>query len=177
MIQIKGISIKNLLSEYTLKEFQDISDIMNNAELEYIEKYIDILTYLGITDDVLDELTDDDLFDAIKELTRENDLDLALTKELEINGKTYVAYEDSFKLKAKDLALIEKWAKVGGSSYITKSIAVIFKEKGVSDHYNPQYLESKFKQFENVKMNLVYGYIGHIIEKIVKKIEILYGAK
>lgn len=175
MIDIQGFSMKNKLSEFTLKEFSEITVIMNNTELLHIERYLNIMETLGVSDEILNKLTDDELLNIIKNFGIDEELEKIMNSTLEIDGIEYVAYTDEFKMRAKDLALIEKYAAQGDEDYVIKAIATIFKSSVTNNHYDQAHLEFKFKAFENVELKLVYGYIPHIIEKIIRKIEAMNG--
>lgn len=177
MIKIKDFELKSELNEFTLFELDTITKILNDDKLDYIDKYLSIFELLNMPEDILDNLSNDELFDTIKNFIADRNVNNNLTKEIEIDGYIYKAYDgDEFILKAKDVAKIENLTKQSGYFSFLEAIAVIFKREDLSktEHYEPAHIKYKMKLFKDIDASLVYPYLIYITEKLSKKIEILY---
>lgn len=169
MIKYKDVEIKNNIKEFTIREFEEISAILNNESLENVEKYMDVLEKLGIHSNLLNEMTDDEFFELISKF--EMTTDLTLTPKFEHEGHTYVAYEEEFKLGVKALSIIEKAIAKNPNKYLAKTLAVIFKRSDLSggEHYVDTHLKSKEKIFQELPATLAYPYLVYVVEKINNK--------
>ena len=60
MIKIKfgeeSYEIKNTIREITIFDFENISEILENDNLNYIEKWLEILKYLGVSEECIKSL-------------------------------------------------------------------------------------------------------------------------
>ncbi len=54
MIEVLGRQIANKMNEITIEEFEKISNIHNNSELDNIEKQIKVFEVVGIEEDEWD---------------------------------------------------------------------------------------------------------------------------
>ena len=109
MIKIKfgeeSYEIKNKRYEITIGEFEDLSNIYNDNEKGIVERWSDILVYLGASREVVDEF---DMFDFrniisnIKLFEDETNM-FDIIKEIEIDGKKYISYDEKFKLTVKEI--------------------------------------------------------------------------
>jgi len=61
MINVKGYEMKSSLTEWTLGEYEKISKVLSSDD-DYIDKYISVLEILGVPNDILDSLNDDEFF-------------------------------------------------------------------------------------------------------------------
>jgi hypothetical protein len=167
-----GTEIRTALSEMTIEEFDKISNIMNDQELMAIEKYLDIMNVLGVDDKVLEELTDTELFAIIKSFG-EYEYENNLVKSVEIEGYNYVAYlGDTFSLKAKDMALIEKAIK-SGKNFYANLIAIIFKREDLSntEHWSPAHIKHKIGLFKNMQADTFYPYVIAITQRLNSRLQ------
>lgn len=174
MKQIGDFNLKTDINEFTLIEFEGTMDILNKKELDSIDKYLSIFELLGMPEEISDKLDEEEFFKIIEMMKFDQKMEAGkeLIKEITIDGYVYEAYEgDEYKLKIKDLALIESCIKKNGLKYLVESIAIIFKRKDLSrtEHYAPAHIKHKMELFKNVNAMLVYPYIIYIAEKIFKK--------
>lgn len=169
MIEYKGHSFKNSISEFTIKEFEEISAILNDEELEQVEKYMEVFEKLGIPTQVVDEMSDDDFFYLIRQFDLKSSM--ALSPAVEIEGHLYVAHDGEFKMRVKDLSLIEKAVAKNPNKCLARVMAVIFKREDLSrvEHYTEAHLKHKEKLFEKQPAVLAYPYLVHVIENLNKK--------
>lgn len=169
MINVRGKEVKNQFDELTVKEFETISNILKNNNLDYIDKYLTIFEIIGLGEET-DNITTDELVDLIKQLefsTIEN----VFTKEVEINGFKYVAYSgDEFKMLAKDFSLIENWVN-NNDNYMARVLAIIFKREDLSkiEHYTEAHLKLKTTLFENLLIKDYISYMLYIDNSVIKK--------
>lgn len=173
MIDIKGFSLKNSLNEFTIDEFEKVTAILNREDYDNIEKYIQALLYLGLPEEILDELNDDEFFEIIKAFTFTEELG-ELTPRIIIDGYHYVAYEgETFNLKIKDLSLIEKAVIQKPEAYLSRAMAIIFKRDDLTrvEHYTEAHIVEKTKLFKKQNASLAYPYLLHITQKLKQKIE------
>jgi hypothetical protein len=175
MIKIKDFEMKSEITEYTLFEFEQISLALNDTTLDYVDKYLKIFEILNVPEEIVDDIDTDQLVTIIKDFNKlqpENNL----IKSFELDGYEYVAYDgDDFKLKIKDLALIENYVKKSGHLKPTEVIAILFKRNDLSktEHYTPAHIKYKIELFKNLNCALVYPYIIYLGEKLVKKLTLL----
>lgn len=172
MLKVGTFEMKSEISEYTLFEFEQISNTLNDESLDYIDKYLKIFEILNVPEEIVDELDDTEFFNIIKSFNQETPSQ-ELTKEIEVNGYTYTAYEgDTFKLKLKDLAIIENLIKKSGKMNATEIIAVLFKRNDLTkkEHYEPAHIKYKKELFKDIPVSLVFPYFVYLGEKLVKKI-------
>ncbi len=106
MIEILGKQIPNQLNELTIQQFEDITEIHNDSSLDIIEKHIKVFELLGVSEDEMVEADVD--FETFKKYVQEfnQKTDASIIKEVEIDGYTYKAYEEEFKLSVKDMKVI-----------------------------------------------------------------------
>jgi hypothetical protein len=173
MINVKEYPLRNSLNEFTIQEFEKVTAILNREDLESVEKYMEALLYLGLPEEILDELSDDEFFKIIAAFTFTEET-AELRPRVEIGSHTYVAYEgESFTLKVKDLSLIEKAVMKRPEAYLSRAMAIIFKREDLTrtEHYAEAHLEEKTKLFQKENATLAYPYLIHITQKLRQKIE------
>lgn len=175
MIKIYDCEIKTSLNEFSLKEFEDITAIKNSNQYEDdIDKYIKILEYLKVQTEIIDKIDFDLFLDIVKAFNDGGLESRDMTPIITIDGYNYIAYTDEeFKLKLKDLSIIQKYIKADNNKWIVKTIATIFKREDLSDieNYEPAHIEYKCKLFGDIDVKLVIGYVFYIHEKIANKIK------
>lgn len=173
-----GTEIRTSLKEMNIKEFEKISDIMNDNTKLSIEKYIDILEALGTPEEVINQITDDELFAIIKDFGNyeyEDTLPQAVQAE---DGYYYEAYPigGEFVLKAIDMAKIEKAFKSSKDTFST-IVATVFKRSDLTnkEHYADAHIKHKKSIVKNWNAAHFYPYIVYLTKKVnanlSKKIE------
>lgn len=175
MITVREAEIKSNVLEYTLGEFEVLSKILNNEDLEYIDKYLEIFRRLGIDESVINDLDDNEFFEIVKSLNEKIDIPKEMIKSIEIKGYMYSAYSgDEFKLMIKDLSKIENCIK-SGKDYLTEAIAIIFKRDDLSstEHYIKEHIEYKKSLFKELPVAQFMPYIVYIAEKMALKVKMI----
>jgi hypothetical protein len=177
-IEIEGLEpfeVKTKMTEFTLKEFENISTILNDKNIDSVDKYLNILERLNTPEEILDELDSEEFLKIVETFTSDKVENTELTRTIQVDGYTYEAYPEGkeFKLKARDFGLIENAIKKNPNKYVLDVIAIIFKRTDLSrtEHYTNGHIKQKKKLFANQTADLYYPYIGFIHDKISKKIK------
>lgn len=180
MIEIKGYQIKNTLVEMTIAEYEKITSILNNEELLNIERYMECLVQLGLPESALDEMSDEEFFEAISSFNlKDGEKKLSLVKSIIIDGSYYDAYTgDQFVLKVKDLSLIEKAVTNTPDAFLAQAMAIIFRKRGKLPihHYDPANLKEATELFANQSAALAFPYLIYITEKLKNKLQSVIAA-
>lgn len=163
MIEVFGRNIANKMNEITIDEFEKISAIHNNKELDNIEKQIKVFEIVGVEEDEWDD------FKYFVEKTKEFNTDNYDKKdpigEIEIDGFTYKA---EFKLSVKDTKLIEKMIVKENKHSVSDIMALMFKRTDLSntEHYDTAHLKHKAKLFRTQPAEIAIPYITFVTETI-----------
>ena len=163
MIEIFGRNIANKMNEITVEEFEKISAIHNDKELDNIEKQIKVFEVVGVEEDEWDD------FNYFVEKTKEfnsNNLDnKEPVFEVEIDGYTYKA---ELRLSVKDTKLIEKIIVKENKHSVSDILALMFKRTDLSntEHYDNAHLKHKSKLFRTQPAELAIPYITFVTETI-----------
>lgn len=167
--------MKTLPNEINVKEFQEIVKLQNdfNGDFNY---YLDTFGVLGLSETFLDAIDDKTLYMLIGDFQEDFNLKKnVFTKSIEIDGYKYTAYEDTFKLGARDLANIENEMIKDPNGWITYALAIIFKREDLTpvEHKANAHIKLKEKLFKSVTMDIALPYIFYIAESYVSNIKIL----
>lgn len=171
-------SIKQRMNEFTIGEFEIIANIINDANLDKIDKYSQIFVALGIPQEVIDDMNTSDFFELIKLFALIEETDYTLSekaKSIEIKGRTYESYSgDEFVMNVKQMKLIEKHVKTNPINYISYVMAIIFKDTELTnnEHYVDAHIKHKASLFrENVTVNLALPFIGFFSAELLANIQ------
>ena len=95
-----------------------------------------------------------------------------LVSSLEIDGYTYVAFEEKFKLSVKDTKHIEKIMNSKHKGYISELLAVLFKRTDLTkvEHYSDAHIKLKAKLIRELKAEIAVPYLVEIGQKLSKHI-------
>jgi len=163
MIEVLGRQIANKMNEINIEEFEKISAIHNDKELDNIEKQIKVFEVVGIEEDEWDD------FNYFVEKTKEFNTDNYEKKEpigeIEIDGYTYKA---ELKLSVKDTKLIEKMIVKENKHSVSEIMALMFKRTDLSnvEHYDSAHLKHKAKLFRLQPAEIAIPYITFVTETI-----------
>jgi len=171
----KEYEIKNEAKELLVGEFEVLSAILNDEGKDEVASYIKVFTELGIPEEVIDSMDYDDFEKVITQLNLSDVLEKEYKQEIVIDGYTYVSYTgDDFKLKVKDMSLIEIFVKNNPNKYIGELLAVLFKRTDLSkvEHYDKEHLKHKAKLFrENVTADIAIPFIVYFSDKLIKNVK------
>ena len=168
MIKIREFEVKNTVNELTVEEFQKIASILNDTNLSRIFKWMDIFTYLGLPEDVLDEMGNDEFTEAVKLWNDTPRFEGDLIAKLEVDGRTYVAHEGEYSVKVRDLKHLERKVNESPTNYMAYWLAVIFKDEQLTknEHYDSAHLRHKEKLFKEQPAAVALPYVTFIAKEI-----------
>lgn len=174
MVEIRGYQIKNDIAELTLEQFEKVSKILNDEELDKFEKWADVFIFLGVPVSEVNDMEFDEFVNYVKVFNDTQAInDIPMTQEFELDGYTYRAYEDEFKLKVRDLKMIEKAMGKDNTNYFARLMAIIFKRTDLTnaEHYENAHLKHKEKLFKDLNATLVVPYIVAVSRKLISQNE------
>jgi hypothetical protein len=171
MVTILGFEVPNQLNELTVQQFETITTIHADPELDAIDKHLQVFEFLGVPTIKWDDVEIEEFKELVKSF---NDLSgkPELVNTLEIDGYTYTAFEDQFKLSVKDTKYIEKIMHSKHKGYISELLAVLFKRTDLTkvEHYSDAHIKLKAKLIRELKAELAVPYLVEIGQKLSKHI-------
>lgn len=180
MIQIKHgeniYDVKNLTTELLVKEFEEITYILNNKKLHTIERWSRVFKYLGVPEETIDNFDTTDFIELIKEYNLTTVLDTTITKEIEIDGWVYSAYDEKFKLTVRETALIENYIHKNDNKYIGELLAIVYKKQGIESslHFDTSHIAYKAKLIrENITADVAIPLINFLSKRLIKDFDII----
>lgn len=167
MIKIFEREIPNKMDELTIEQFEKVTEITNNQELDNIDRYIKIFEYFGVKESEWDDNDVDlsEFIEKVKEFNSNNYENNEAIESIELEGYTYVA---QMKLSVKDTKMIEKLITRKTSHWISDLMALMFKRTDLSstEHYAEAHLKHKAKLFKQLKAEIAVPYLVFVTEKI-----------
>lgn len=163
MIEVFGRNIANKMNEINIEEFEKISAIHNNKELDNIEKQIKIFEIVGVEEDEWDDFSY--FVEKTKEFNTDNYDAKPPVEEIEIDGYTYKA---EMRLSVKDTKLIEKMIVKENKHSVSEIMALMFKRTDLSntEHYDSAHLKHKAKLFKTQPAEIAIPYLTYVTETI-----------
>lgn len=174
MVTILDKTIPNQLTELTIQQFEDITTIHADKELDVIEKYLKIFELFKISEDEFENTSFEDFKMYVKQFNTIHGKP-KMKKSIMINGYKYVAVTDKkFKLSVKDTKFIEKILNKKNRGYISEMLSVLFKRDDLSkvEHYDAAHLKFKAHLIKDLKAEIALPYIIEINEKVTKSINV-----
>ena len=170
MITILGRDIPNHLDELTIEQFEVITELSNNKELDAVDKHLQIFASLGIPES---EFHDVDVADFIEYTNAFNtipEVDYPTISQIELAGYSYTA---ELKMTVRDTKLIEKIAIAKPKGYISDVLAVFFKRDDLTpaEHYADAHIKHKANLFKKLKANIAIPYLMFIATKINHQVD------
>lgn len=175
MINIRDNNFITQISEMTVEQFSKATSIFNDDSKLNIEKYLEVIEALGTSSEVIDSLTNEELFEIIADFSKETKIfnaDAELPRTITCKGWTYEAYSEGeeFKIKARDLALIEKAISKREDFYQTL-LSILFKDPSlVNETYNKSHLEYKKSLFSTLPAQPYLKYLLEVSTIISTKV-------
>jgi len=167
MIKIFEREIPNKMDELTIEQFEKVTEITNNKELDNIERYIKIFEYFGVKESEWDDndVELSDFIEIVKEFNSNNYEKKEPISSIELDGYTY---EAKMKLSVKDTKMIEKLINRKSHNWISDLLALMFKRTDLSqtEHYTDAHLKYKSKLFKQLKAEIAVPYLVFVTEKI-----------
>lgn len=180
-IQETTYKIRNQIDELTIGEFETISGIMNNTDMNNIEKWTEVFAFLGIPKDVIESFDSFAMIEIIKEFTIfDNKLEMNYQTELTLNGEVYYASFNNGvpSITVKEIRLIEDHIVKNPHKYLSYMLAVIYKRKDLDKNitYDKSHISFKMDLIrKNVKADVAMPYVKFIANKLVKDYEFITG--
>jgi hypothetical protein len=170
MITILGREIPNHLDELTVEQFEVITELSNNKELDAVDRHLQIFASLGLAES---EFYDVDVADFIEYTNQFNtipEIEYPTISQIELAGYSYTA---EMKLTVRDTKLIEKIAIHKPNGYISDVLAIFFKRDDLTstEHYADAHLKLKAKLIKELKANIAIPYLLFITNKLSKQVE------
>ena len=175
MVTIKEHNFITQVHEMTVEQFSKATAIFNDETKLNVEKYLDVIESLGAPPEIVDELTNDELFQIIKSFSEKTtvfDNDHTLPRTITRNGWVYEAFPEGeeFQIKARDLALIEKAVNNKEDFYQTL-LSILFKDPNlVNETYNKSHLEYKKSLLSKLPAEPYLGYLTEVSKILTEKI-------
>ena len=165
MITILNREIPNQLEELTIEQFEAITDINNNQELDPIDKHLQVFAYLGIPENEFWDYDVADFVGMVREFNSSERKEYPTVEELEIDGYIYKA---QMKLTVRDTKLIEKITLKKEKGYISEMLAVMFKREDLTstEHYTDAHIKQKAKLIRKLNASISIPYVMFIAQKI-----------
>ena len=167
MIKIFEREIPNRMDELTIEQFEKVTEITNNQELDNIDRYIKIFEYFGVKESEWDEneVELSDFIEKVKEFNSSKYDKKDAVESIELEGYTYQA---QLKLSVKDTKMIEKLIGRKSNNWISDLLALMFKRSDLSptEHYAEAHLKHKSKLFKQLKAEIAIPYLVFVTEKI-----------
>jgi len=171
MVNILGFEVPNQLNELSVQQFETITTIHADPELDAIDKHLQVFEFLGVPTIKWDDVEIEEFKEIVKSF---NDVTgkPELVSSLEIDGYTYTAFEEKFKLSVKDTKHIEKIMHSKHKGYISEMLAVLFKRTDLTkaEHYSDAHIKLKAKLIRELKAEIAVPYLVEIGQKLSKHI-------
>jgi len=170
MVTILGREIPNRIEELTIEQFENISEISNNKEIDNIDRHLQIFASLGIPESEFFDYDVADFIDIVKKFNEQPKTEYPVVETIALDGFTYTA---QLKLTVRDTKLIETIAINKPKGYISGILAIMFKADHltVTEHYADAHLKLKAKNISKLKACIAIPYIMFIANKIKKQVE------
>ena len=188
MIKIKEKEVRNFPHEYNLAEWEKQMDRVQGSVFDpenpkgkskfpsEVEKWCQIFIAGDFPEGELKELELTDFQKAITDFNQKSP-SYDVQKEIEINGKTYRAFEEDFKLNVVKWGRIEKLVKkASGKQFLAEILAVIFEDVDLSEneHKADAHIRNKAKIFrENLTAEIAMPYFTYVVTGLYKKAQIV----
>lgn len=169
MIEIKGYEIPNTLEELTVEQFDKLNDL-NSSSQDTIDKWIGKFVYLGVPEEVFDEMTLDEFKENVRIFNEGDTEPKERELRVEVDGFVYIAKE---VISAKDLSLIEKAWKVSRSEFSADCLSILFKREDLSrtEHYAPSHIKHKKALFKKLPSRVGIPHVLEVSKLLIRSIE------
>jgi len=174
MVTILDKTIPNELTELTVQQFEDITTIHADKELDVIEKHLKVFSLFGFTEDDFEDTSIEDFKMYVKQFNTLNNK-IKIKKSIIIDGFKYTGFPGKqFILSVKDTKFIEKILNTKNRGYISEVLSVLFKRDDLTktEHYAAAHIKHKAKLIKELKADIAIPYIVQISKKLSKSIKI-----
>ena len=170
MITILNREIPNQIDELTIEQFEAITEINNDPNLDPIDKHLKVFAYLGIPESEFWDYDVADFVVMVKDFNSMDQKDFPVVEELELDGYIYRA---EMRLTVRDTKMIEKIALHKVKGYISEMLAIMFKREDLTptEHYTDAHIKQKAKLIRKLNANISIPYIMFIANKIGQQVK------
>jgi hypothetical protein len=170
MITILNREIPNQIDELTIEQFEAITEINNDPNLDPIDKHLKVFAYLGIPESEFWDYDVADFVVMVKDFNSMDQKDFPVVEELELDGYIYRA---EMRLTVRDTKMIEKIALTKPKGYISEMLAIMFKREDLTptEHYADAHIKQKAKLIRKLNANISIPYIMFIANKIGQQVK------
>lgn len=170
MITILNREIPNQIDELTIEQFEAITEINNDPNLDPIDKHLKVFAYLGIPESEFWDYDVADFVVMVKDFNSMEQKDFPVVEELELDGYIYRA---EMRLTVRDTKMIEKIALSKPKGYISEMLAIMFKREDLTptEHYTDAHIKQKAKLIRKLNANISIPYIMFIANKIGQQVK------
>lgn len=170
MITILNREIPNQIDELTIEQFEAITEINNDPNLDPIDKHLKVFAYLGIPESEFWDYDVADFVTMVKDFNNMEQKDFPVVEELELDGYIYRA---EMRLTVRDTKMIEKIALTKPKGYISEMLAIMFKREDLTptEHYTDAHIKQKAKLIRKLNANISIPYIMFIANKIGQQVK------
>ena len=170
MVTILGKEVPNQLNELTVQQFEDVTTIHANQELDAIEKHIDVFALLGVPEADWDDVSIEEFKECVKNFNNLSGKP-EMQQSFEHMNYTYTAFDEVFKLSVRDTKHIEKVMHSRHKGYISEILAILFKRTDLTkaEHYTDAHIKLKAKIIRELKAELAMPYLVEIGQKLAKQ--------
>jgi hypothetical protein len=173
MVKILDKEIPNQLKELTVQQFEDITSVHAQQDLDAIEKHLKVFELFGLTENDFENTTIEQFKMYVKEFNNIKGKP-ELQSSIEMDGYKYTAFEgEEFKLSVKDTKHIEKVMNSRHKGYISEMLAILFKRDDLTktEHYDSAHIKHKAKQIREFKAELAVPFLVEIGQKLSKEMK------
>lgn len=164
----KIFNIKNELSEITLGEFQEISNISDGDSTYQFEKLLNVILILSEDKRVVDYIYEDNFYEILEEL-KFNGIPMDMDEEYIINKKIFKVKlnkdgSDIF-LYISQLSEIEKILINNPKNHLGKIMGILFKSEGMNSNHKEKFLK------DHMTMDIAMPFISRLNIKVLENIK------
>ncbi len=179
IIEDKTIPVKNLVTEFTMGEFERVTSIINNEELSSLTRWSKILTYLGVPTDLVDNFDTFDFINIIKEFNSHSGIHYDYEEILNISGNEYRLnlVNGELRLTVKEMRIIEDFMSKDKTNF-SNVLAVIYKRDDIQKElqYDPAHIKYKSELIsKEVTAHVALPIIGFLTKKLSKDVDVING--
>lgn len=172
MVKILDKKIPNQLNELTIQQFEDITSIHAQQDLDAIEKHLKVFELFGITESDFEDTSIEQFRQYVKQFNNIKGKP-ELQSTIELDGYKYTAFEgNEFKLSVRDTKHIEKVMNSRHKGYISEMLAILFKRDDLTktEHYDSAHIKHKAKIIRELKAELALPFLVEIGQKLSKEL-------
>lgn len=177
MITVKDLEVKNYIQEFTLEEFNKMVQV--DIESDPIEGWIKILGILGVSEEIAESLTPEELLEFVRGFCKSEGGSLDIPEEITVGEKTWTLKpaEKPFEITIRVFAQIDEMIKKTGKIDLVKACALCLKTPGLStkDELKEENTKRKMKAIKKISMEILMGLVMHIIRQLGVRLKFAMG--